>query len=243
MLSPNSGRRLRLAGNAGAALLVVPFAVGVMGVTAAPLRAAERTCQGTLLQIKVHQTGTTRSERFRFSLGLEAEASTKAQALALLNERLNQTRQQVKPLALGRLTIPAPRSFSTGGGQVGPRREKASTSISGEVNRTNYDAMIQLAARLPGVRLRGMSSLASGEGQALLQSELLKQALEEGQRQAEAMASALGLRRVELLRIDQRGASDPPIAKASILRAQSFNPGEAPRPKQSAVLDLDYCLR
>ena len=108
MLSSNSGRRLPLAGNGGAALLVVPFAVGVMGVSAAPLQAAERTCQGTLLQIKVHQTGTTRSERFRFSLGLEAEASTKAQAMALLNERLDQARRQVKPLALGRLTIPAP---------------------------------------------------------------------------------------------------------------------------------------
>ena len=243
MLSPNSCRRLRLAGNGRAALLVVPFAVGVMGVTAAPLRAAERTCQGTLLQIKVHQTGTTRSERFRFSLGLEAEASTKAQAMALLNKRLEKTRRQVKPLALGRLTIPAPRSYSYGGGQAGPRREKASTSISGEVNRANYDAMIQLAGRLPGVRLRGMTSLASGEGQVTLQSQLLKQALEEGTRQAEIMASALGLRRVELLRIDQRGAGYRPMALASMDRAQSFNPEEAPRPSQSIGLDLDYCLQ
>ena len=243
MLFPHSCCRLRLAGHGGAALLVVPFAVGVMGVVAAPLQAAERTCQGTLLQIKVHQTGTTRSERFRFSLGLEAEASTKAQAMALLNERLDQARQQVKPLALGRLTIPAPRSYAYGGGQAGPRREKASTSISGEVNRANYDAVIQLAGRLPGVRLRGMTSLASGEGQATLQSQLLKQALEEGARQAETMASALGLRRVELLRIDQRGAGYRPMALASINRAQSFNPGEAPRPSQSIGLDLDYCLQ
>ena len=242
MLSSNSRRRLPLAGNGGAALLVVPFAVGVMGVSAAPLQAAERTCQGTLLQIKVHQTGTTRSERFRFSLGLEAEASTKAQAMALLNERLDQARRQVKPLALGRLTIPAPRSYAYGGGQAGPRREKASTSISGEVNRSNYDAMIQLAGRLPGVRLQGMTSLASGEGQATLQSQLLKQALEEGTRQAETMASALGLRRVELLRIDQRGAGYRPMALASVNRAQSFNPGEAPRPSQSIGFDLDYCL-
>jgi len=243
MLFPHPCCRLRLAGHGGAALLVVPFAVGVMGVGAAPLQAAERTCQGTLLQIKVHQTGTTRSERFRFSLGLEAEASTKAQAMALLNERLDQARQQVKPLALSRLTIPAPRSYAYGGGQAGPRREKASTSISGEVNRANYDAVIQLAGRLPGVRLRGMTSLASGEGQATLQSQLLKQALEEGTRQAETMASALGLRRVELLRIDQRGAGYRPMALASINRAQSFNPGEAPRPSQSIGLDLDYCLQ
>ena len=86
MLSLNSFRRLRSGGRIGRTLLIAPLAVGVVAWSAAPLRAAERTCQGTLLQIKVHQTGTTRSERFRFSLALEADASTKAQAMALLNE-------------------------------------------------------------------------------------------------------------------------------------------------------------
>ena len=76
-----------------------------------------------------------------------------------------------------------------------------------------------------------------------MQSQLLKQALEEGTRQAETMASALGLRRVELLRIDQRGAGYRPVALASMNRAQSFNPEEAPRPSQSIGLDLDYCLQ
>ena len=224
-------------------MLAAALAVGVLGISAPHLRAAERTCQGTLLKIKVNQSGTARSDRFRFSLRLEAEATTKAQAMALLNDRLDQARQQVTPLALGRLTIPAPNSYSLGGGQAGPRREKASTSISGEVSRANYDAMIQLAGRLPGVRLQGMTSLASEAGQATLQSQLLKQALDEGRRQAEAMASALGLRRVALLRIDQRGAGYRPMALASINRAQSFNPGEAPRPSQSMGLDLDYCLQ
>ena len=243
MLSPNSCHRQRSGGRRIVrAWLLVPIAVGMVKVSALPLRAAERTCQGTLLQTKVHQTGIVRSERFHFFLGLEAEASTKSQAMALLNERLGQARRQVKPLALGRLTIPAPRSDPYGVGQEGPRREKASTSISGEVNRGNYDAMIQLAARLPGVRLRGMTSLASAQGQATLQFQLLKQALDEGKGQAETMASALGLRRVELLRIDQRGAGYRPVALAPINRVQSFNPGEAPRPSLSFALDLDYCL-
>jgi hypothetical protein len=48
---------------------------------------------------------------------------------------------------------------------------------------------------------------------------------------------------VELLRIDQRGAGYRPMALASMNRAQSFNPGEAPRPSQSIGLDLDYCLQ
>jgi len=237
-----SSRLLHSGGHKAAALLVLPFAVGAIGLSAAPLRAAERTCQGTLMQIKVHQTGTTRSERFRFSLGLAAEASTKAQAMARLNQRLDQARQQLKPLALGSLTIPAPRTYSIGGGQAGPRREKASTSIRGEVSRANYDALIQRAGRLPGVRLQGMTSLSSDAGQVTLQTQLMKQALDEGRRQAEAMASALGLRRVALLRIDQRGAGYRPMPLASVDRAERFNPGEAPRPRQSIGLDLDYCL-
>lgn len=242
MPSPPSPHRLSCGGRIGRTLLIVPIAVGVMGVSAASLQAAERTCQGTLLQTKVHQTGTTRSERFRFSLGLEAEASTKSEAMALLNERLEQARRQVRPLALGRLTIPAPRSHAHGGGQAGPRREKASTSLRGEVSRANYDAIIQLAGRLPGVRLQGMTSLSSDAGQVTLQTQLMKQALDEGRRQAEAMASALGLRRVALLRIDQRGAGYRPMPLASVDRAERFNPGEAPRPRQSIGLDLDYCL-
>ncbi len=243
MLSLNSPRRQSSGGRIARALLIVPIAAGGVGVSAAPLRAAERTCQGTLLQIKVQQTGTTRSERFRFSLGLEAEAGTQASVMALLNERLEQARRQLKPLALGRLTIPAPRSYPFGGGQAGPRREKASTSISGEVSRANYDALIQQVGRLPGVRLQGMTSIASGEGQTTLQSQLLKQAFEEGKRQAQTMASALGLRRLELLRINQRGQAYRPVALASTNRGQSFKPGEAPRPIQSIGLELDYCLR
>ena len=41
---------------------------------AIPLRAAERVCNGTtLLQTQVNEHGTSRSDRFRFTLGLDAE--------------------------------------------------------------------------------------------------------------------------------------------------------------------------
>ena len=83
------------------------------------------------------------------------------------------------------------------------------------MNRDNYDALIQAAARLPGVRLQGMTSLASSDSRTSLADQLLKQALEPGQRRAQATVRALGLRKVELLLIDQRGSSYRPMAMAA----------------------------
>ena len=225
----------------GAAKVAASVLFGLSVLAPSPLRAAERVCQGTLLQIQVNERGTSRSDRFRFSLGLEAENANKDAAMTALNGRLAKARQVIQPLALGRLTIPAPRSYSVGGGASGPRLERASTNITGEVSRDNYDALIQAAGRLPGVRLQGMTSLASSDSRASLANQLLKQALETGRRRAEATARALGLHKVELLLIDQRGSTYRPMAAR--MGEASFRPSEAPKPSESLTLKLDYCLR
>ena len=227
----------------GAATVAVPVFFSFSFLAPIPLRAAERVCNGTLLQIQVNERGTSQSDRFRFSLGLDAENANKDAAMTALNGRLAEARQAIQPLALGRLTIPAPRSYPVGGGTSGPRLERASTTITGEVSRDNYDALIQAAGRLPGVRLRGMTSLASSDSRASLADQLLKQALETGQRRAQATARALGLRKVELLLIDQRGSTQRPMQMAARKESTSFRPGEAPKPSQILALKLDYCLR
>ena len=227
----------------GLAKVVVPVLFGLSVVAPSPLRAAERVCNGTLLQIQVNERGTSPSDRFRFSLGLDAENANKDAAMTALNGRLAEARQAIQPLALGRLTIPAPRSFSVGGGTSGPRLERASTTITGEVSRDNYNALIQAAGRLPDVRLRGMTSLASSDSRASLADQLLKQALETGRRRAQATARALGLRKVELLLIDQRGSTQRPMQMAARKESTGFRPGEARKPSQSLTLKLDYCLR
>ena len=100
----------------GVAKVAVPVLFGLSVVAPSPLRAAERVCNGTLLQIQVNERGTSPSDRFRFSLGLDAEKANKDAAMTALNGRLAEARQVIQPLALGRLTIPAPRSYSVGGG-------------------------------------------------------------------------------------------------------------------------------
>ena len=207
------------------AKVAAPVLLGLIVLAPSPLRAAERVCNGTLLQIQVNERGTSRSDRFRFLLGLDAENASKDAAMGALNARLAGARQVIQPLALARLTIPAPRSYSVGGGTSGPRLERASTTITGEVSRDHYDALIQAAGRLPGVRLQGMTSLASSDSRASLADQLLKQALETGQRRAQATARALGLRKVELLLIDQRGSTHQPMPMVARMVEASFRPG------------------
>ena len=87
-----------------------------------------------------------------------------------------------------------------------------------------------------------MTSLASPDSRASLVDQLLKQALETGRRRAQATAQALGLHKVELLRIDQRGSTQRPMQMVARKESTSFRPGEAPKPSQSLTLKLDYCL-
>ena len=224
---------------------LIPVFVGVALGSATPALASAQVCKGTLLQLQVQERGSSATDRFRFLLGLQVEAPSKAAALALLNQRLDQARQDLKPFALSALNIPAPRSYSHGGGSSSsPKLELATTSLSGEVSRSNYDALIELAARLPAVRLQGITSLASNSGGEALDDQLLKRALQEGRRRANVTASALGLGRVDLLRINQRGGGVRPVAYAEARMSKpAFRPDEAPKPKRSLSLGLDYCLR
>lgn len=226
------------------ALSLLPLGMGPALALLAPggSQAQPLLCQGTLLHLQVQQQGTASMDRFRFNLGLDAEAPTQAAALDQLNARLAALRQAVVPLASGKLTIPAPSTYRRGGGSDGPVREQASTSVSGEVSKSNYNALIQVAGRLTGVTLRGFTAEAAKSSAAQLQTHLLREALAEGQRQAQATANALGLRRVQLLRIDQRGGGPLRPMPYAMAARNGFSPDEANAPDSVVSLALDYCL-
>ena len=199
------------------------------------------SCRGTLLQLNLRESGESRTESFRFNLRLESEASSSAAALEQLSGRLARLRVALEPLVIGGLVIPAPNTYATGG-SAQSKGYRASTSITGTVGRSNYDSLIERAGRLEGVRLQGMTSLPSAEGQDRLQDQLLERALQRGRRQAERTAFALNLRRVALLRIDQRSHSTARPSPMAVSAAERFRPEEAPLPKASLSLALDYCL-
>ena len=65
--------------------MIGPLGFQVVFWSAAPVLASAKVCTGTLLEIQVLESVTTSSDRFRFSLGLQAEAPTKSASMALLN--------------------------------------------------------------------------------------------------------------------------------------------------------------
>ena len=221
------------------ALLVLPTVSLFPLAALAEIRGPE--CRGILLQLNLRESGESPTESFRFNLRLEAEAPTSAAALDQLGDRQDRLRQQLEPLVQGRLVIPAPNTYEMAGSKSSSGF-RAVTTITGTVGRGNYDTLIQRAGRLPGVRLQGMTSLPSSAGQDRLQDELLERALQRGRRQAERTAAALKLRRVALLRIDQRSHSSLRPSPMGVSAAPRFRPEEAPLPTGSLSLALDYCL-
>ena len=221
------------------ALLVLPTVSLFPLATLAEIQGPE--CRGILLQLNLRESGESPTESFRFNLRLEAEAPTSAAALDQLGDRQDRLRQQLEPLVQGRLVIPAPNTYEMAGSKSSSGF-RAVTTITGTVGRGNYDTLIQRAGRLPGVRLQGMTSLPSSSGQNRLQEQLLERALQRGRRQAERTAAALKLRRIALLRIDQRSHSSLRPSPMGVSAAPRFRPEEAPLPTGSLSLALDYCL-
>ena len=216
--------------------------VGLLLGLTAPLYAQDVRCDGTLLELAVVEEGTSATDRFQFALRLEAQATSKKDALNELNRRLGTVRREISGLAIGGLIVSAPRTYTVGGTTASPQRHQATSNISGEVSRSNYDPLIQQAGRLPGVSLQGMTSLSSTDGARSLQQQLLERALATGRRQAESTQQLLGLRQLRLIRIDQRRGGAP-LRTSSLSRSErSFDPSEAPKPRQSIRLNLDYCL-
>ena len=221
------------------ALLVLPTVSLFPLAALAEIRGPE--CRGILLQLNLRESGESPTESFRFNLRLEAEAPTSAAALDQLGDRQDRLREQLEPLVQGRLVIPAPNTYEMADSKSSSGF-RAVTTITGTVGRGNYDTLIQRAGRLPGVRLQGMTSLPSSSGQNRLQEQLLERALQRGRRQAERTAAALKLRRIALLRIDQRSHSSLRPSPMGVSAAPRFRPEEAPLPTGSLSLALDYCL-
>ena len=92
----------------GAATVAVAVLSGLSAVAPFPLRAAERVCDGTLLQIQVNERGTSRSDRFRFSLGLDAEDLSKDAAINAFKAQLLGLRQAIQVSSPSRHPVATP---------------------------------------------------------------------------------------------------------------------------------------
>lgn len=219
-------------------VMVVLMASCSLLAVEAPLRASEsvEVCSGTVLKLAVHEQAVSDVSHFRFSLTLSGEGTSESAAFQQLNKRLNQLRQDLKPLMQGGLEVRAPRSHQQQKGFL------AAASLSGEVPSKNYDALIQLAGRRPGVRVQGMTSLASSSSTDVEEKRALQRALDRGQQQAQWMARSIGRSSVALQQIDRRGAVGRSLQARGAAANRGFDPNEAPKPFLSIHLQLTYCL-
>jgi uncharacterized protein YggE len=216
--------------------------VGLLLGAVTPMHAQNVRCDGTLLELAVVEEGTSETDRFQFALRLEAQATSKKDALNELKRRLGTVRRKMSGLAMGGLIVSAPRTHTVGSTTAAPQRYHATTAITGEVSRSNYDPLIQQAGHLLGVSLQGMTSLSSIDGARSLQQQLFERALATGRRQAQSTQQLLGLSKIRLIRIDRRSGGGLLRTSALSRPEKSFDPSEAPKPRQSIRLNLDYCL-
>ena len=225
-------------------LMALPLAVSLASLLgpAALAAPAKTVCPGTLLQLAVQEQAVSDIDRFRFSLGLSGEGASEAAALQQLNQRLKRLRRDLTPLIVGQLTVPAPRSHQQGRSDAdGQKQFVARTTLSGEVEPSHYDALIQLAGRRVGVQLQGMQPKPKAETAVNGEKQALKRALDRGLEQAQWIGQTIGRRTVRLQTIERRGAMRSPLLR-SAASTVAFDPNEAPKPQISLHLQLTYCL-
>ena len=222
-------------------LMALPLAVSLASLLgpAALAAPAKTICPGTLLQLAVQEQAVSDIDRFHFSLGLSGEGATEAAALQQLNQRLKQLRRDLKPLIVGQLSVPAPRSHQQG--RSDDKRFVARTTLTGEVEPSHYDALIQLTGRRVGVQLQGMQPKPKDESAVNSEKQALKRALNRGLEQAEWIGQTIGRKTIRLQTIERRGAMRSPLLR-SAASAVAFAPNEAPKPQISLKLQLTYCL-
>ena len=222
-------------GTALAATAVVP--------RTAPVKADEPPCSGTVLQLSISESGTIAIDRFRFHLQVNGEGDREAAAMDQLNQRLSTLRLQLDPLVSGSLTVPSPSTNRQGSRGNKTRSYFSSVRVSGEMDRSNYNTLIQSVGRLPGVRLAGMQSLSDQGDTETMRQRLMQAGLRRGKEEAESTARAIGAARVKLIRINRNNIGSIPRPMLKSVSADSqFSPDEAPEPEISVRMQLDYCL-
>jgi uncharacterized protein YggE len=99
---------------------------------------------------------------------------------------------------------------------------------------------------LPGVRLAPVAAEADRAGDRAARRQLLRSAYQDALQQAEDVASAMGLGRLQPLEVQLDGGSRPmPLRAAAMADAAvpPFDPDELPDPLEQLSLQVRFCAR
>ena len=203
------------------------------------------SCQGTLLESRGQAERRRQTALLRFSLSLEAEASTADQALALLQARLASVRSALQALEVRDLRVTSPSTWQRPAEPERPAVVQANLQISGALLPPRLQALIRGVGTLAGVRLAPVSTEADPREHGAVRTALLREAYQDALRQVQPLAAVIGRGDLQPLEIRIDSQDLPPVAlrAAAAEGPPPFNPAELNQPLQRLALLVRFCAR
>ncbi|MCP6760657.1 MAG: SIMPL domain-containing protein [Fischerella sp. CENA71] len=124
----------------------------------------------------------------------------------------------------------------------------ASNTVSFRIGTDKAGSLLDEAVKAGATQINGISFVATDEAIAQAQKQALKEATQEAQQQADAVFSALGFQRKEVVSIQVNGASTTPPPPRPMLRSEAAKVADASTPVEggeqqveaSVTLEISY---
>ncbi|KOP23238.1 hypothetical protein AMR41_27070 [Hapalosiphon sp. MRB220] len=124
----------------------------------------------------------------------------------------------------------------------------ASNTVSFRTGTDKAGLLLDEAVKAGATQINGISFVATDEAIAQAQKQALKEATQEAQQQADAVFSALGFQRKEVVSIQVNGASTTPPPPRPLIRAEAAKVADASTPVEggeqqveaSVTLEISY---
>lgn len=204
------------------------------------------SCSGTVVEARGSAELKRAAGQLRFSLALEAEASNSDAALAELQRRLAAVRTALQALAVRDLQVSSPSTWSRPASRGTPAMVQASLQVNGQLSPAQFQVLVRQVGALPGVRLAPVTTEADRAGDQAARRQLLTRAYQEALGQAQDVAAAIGLSRLQPLEV-QIGAGLRPMPLRAAAMADAavppFDPDELPAPVDQISLQVRFCAR
>ncbi len=124
----------------------------------------------------------------------------------------------------------------------------ASNTVSFRISTDKAGSLLDEAVKAGATQINGISFVATDEAIAQAQKQALKEATQEAQQQADAVFSALGFQRKEVVNIQVNGANTTPPPPRPMMSAEAAKVGGASTPVEggeqqveaSVTLEISY---
>jgi uncharacterized protein YggE len=202
-------------------------------------------CSGTVLDARGSAEIRRTANRFRFSLGLEAEGADADQALEELQRRLAAVRAGLKALDVQKLEVGSPSTWQRARRGRLPEVTVASLQVGGMLALPQLQALVRQVGGLPGVQLSPVQPEAESSGDQASRRRLLREAYQDALDQGRELAAVLGRDRLVPLQVQVEGGIRPtPLrAMAADERVPPFDPRELPQPMDRLSLQVWFCAQ